>query len=231
MGRSLANRGQRVAFALLALVAVLFASVALAGVTPTFTIDNPTAEAGKPVTFTVTRVSGDRGGYVLFRTADGTAKAGVDYQATERLVYVRAGADVITVPVPTFANPAASGPLTFTAAIASTNVGLAGTATITQPPPPPPPPQWVPAPLVEGGYARVKVTTLGWPKGQNPTANQYNYIDVYRQAQAGEILQIYPNGWGYSWDNRVTYSLHGLTDPRDIVILYASDLEGVARAQ
>lgn len=85
---------------------------------------------------------------------------------------------------------------------------------------------WQTAPITSEGYVRAKIATSGWPKGQNPDANKYDYSDVYRSAEAGEVFRIYKNGGGYSWDNRVTYSMRSLKYG-DTVILYADDIEGV----
>jgi hypothetical protein len=124
--------------------------------TPTFAISSPSAPAGQPEVFTISRVSGGSGAYVLFQTYDRTAHAGTDYTATNQLIYVKSGVASVTVSVPTTVNPNATGTLTFIAAIASTTTASTGTASIVEPvstPAPQPTGTWGSAPLAVGGYA------------------------------------------------------------------------------
>lgn len=161
--------------------------------TPTFAISSPTVQAGQPEIFIISRVSGGSGAYVMFKTKDGTAKAGTDYTAISQLVYVKAGVQTVAVSVPTLVNPAVSGvTLTFSAAIATTNTPVVGTGSIIAPGAPPP--QWVLAALTDGGYAQCnnpsgcRSMTAPCPQGLNPAAAcaqpdaiaQYKDVRVYR---------------------------------------------------
>lgn len=137
----------------LSLLIALAPIPAFATPAPVVTLSAPTAKAGQPLTFTITRSGAMQGIYVLFSTADGTARAGIDYTATNQLIYLKSGQTSATVTVPTLANPAATGTLTLNAAIADSAVGVHATASIVEPALPPPPASWVTAPLTVGGYA------------------------------------------------------------------------------
>jgi hypothetical protein len=115
-------------------------------------LSGPTAQAGSPEVFTITRVSGGASVYVLFQTADRSARAGTDYTATKQLIYLKGGQKTATVSVPTFVNPKASGTLTFSASAAAGSLGVQATASIVEPaaPPPPAPPGDLLSPSLTG---------------------------------------------------------------------------------
>lgn len=170
--------------AVLFVAALLSPQVAPSAGAVQLTISSPSANAGDVETFTITRSSGGNGVYVLFQTADGTAKAGLDYVATKQLIYLKGSQTSATVTVPTLTNPGATGTLTFKAAVASGSTGVGAVASIIEPAPAPTA-QWVPAAMVDGGYARCK--TVGGCHGYAPP-----YPDIV--AQQGDVLMYAWNG-------------------------------------
>jgi Calx-beta domain len=181
--------------------------------TPTFTISaSGDVQAGQSEVFTISRVTGAQGYYVLFSTQDDTAIAGTDYVATKTLLYFSKGTKVLTVSVPTMVNSNALGTtLHFRGVIASsTGTGaIATTVGIIEPPAPPPPPppppstlSWNPAPLQDGGYAKVTSSTdVDWA-----------VTGSGRSLVAGEIVAIYFNGWGFDTDNTPSYAVYAFSD-------------------
>lgn len=209
----------------------------------TFSLVCGSANAGSDVACTVTRLSGGKGIYVLFQTSDGTAKAGIDYTAVSKLLYLKGSQLSASVAVHTVVNPAATGTLTFTAAIAASSTDLANAqAAIIEPAPPPPTTQtcpdgsiiaassscpvappptvsWVSAPLQDGGFARVtNASDSLWPM-TGPGAG--------RPLVNGEIVAVYFNGWGYQADGQASFAIYALSDGASGRAL-AGDLQGVA---
>lgn len=136
----------RYRLATLALALCAYATSAFA--TPLFTISGWTAAAGKNETFTIYRLSGS-GPYSLgFRTADGTAKAGIDYLATNTTVNFLDGQSSAQVKVPTIIDQAQAGKtLSFSAVISLNGVTVQSAgASIIEPVAPTPAPAPAPAP-------------------------------------------------------------------------------------
>lgn len=198
-----------------------------------FSLSSPTVQAGNTEVFTITRLSGGQGLYVLFQTSDGSAVAGTDYTATKQLVYFKGGVTSVTVSVPTKLNSNAI-KLTFRAVIAASTISVAATGTILEPTQtcpdgsvlplaqtcstPPPSNSWVAAPLQDGGFARVKANDGLW----DMTGPGNGRVLV-----PGEIVAVYYNGWGVEADNSTSFAIFALND-KTTGRAKASDLEGVA---
>jgi hypothetical protein len=159
------------------------------------------------------------------------------------------------VAIPTINNTKVDGPRTFTLKIVKgsnarcsdcTALGtindndVAPTPTPTPTPEPTPAPEptptptptptpsdgWVTAPLQFGGYARLKVSTKGWPKLCGTT---YNYTNIYRTAQAGEVFQVDGNAGLYADCNgRKYWKVNSLVNKGDVLYFFDDELEGVA---
>lgn len=168
---------------LIAAVCVLvFAHPAFGATKPAFSIADASApESAASVTLTISK-SAVASSYskVTVTTADGTAKAGVDYQPVNASITFGNKQLSASVPVPPILRSGYQGNRAFTARIAVTRNGVVSrsTATVTileteqpptpvPPPPPPPPPSgsWVAAPLTVGGYAcnRLQAGTTNVP--------------------------------------------------------------------
>jgi hypothetical protein len=213
-----------------ALVALLSPQVWLSvGAAPSspFSLVCGSANAGSDVSCTLSRLSGGRGIYVLVKTFDVTAKAGTDYTAINQLYYFKSSILTQKIPVHTVVNPAATGILTFkvVASEGATPVSAIGSIVEPAPPPPPPPPSsltWVPAPLHDGGFARV--TNVSDPIWETEKAGMNGPT---RSLVAGEIVAVYFNGWGIEADGSTSYAVYSITDGAAGRVK-ASDIQGVA---
>jgi len=139
-----------------AAAALLLLAAAPAAASPsTFVLSGWTADAGKPETFTITRTAGIGGQAVIFATADGTAKAGVDYVATKVTIRFGTYQKSAHVQVATMIDPAAAGKtLQFGAAISVKGIVVSNAgASIVEPPAPAPVP--APAPLAAGMQVKI----------------------------------------------------------------------------
>lgn len=150
------------------------------------------AQAGQDAACSITRLSGGRGVYLLFQTSDGTARAALDYTAVSKQVYLPAGQQSASIAVHTRINPAATGALTFNAAVAGGAAVVRAIGSIVEPaqPPPAPPPtpvptsQWIPAPLTVGGYACSK-----WQAGPCGSGIVYRITGAMMSADAVPVQQ------------------------------------------
>src|SRR5947209_5958607 len=88
----------------IAAVAGVFLQTGVAVAAPVLHLSGWKASAGKPETFTITRVGGNGAATVVFKTANGTAIAGPDYAATSLTLSWQPLQTTATVQVPTFVN-------------------------------------------------------------------------------------------------------------------------------
>jgi aryl-phospho-beta-D-glucosidase BglC (GH1 family) len=158
-----------------------------------------------------------------YTTADGTAKAGVDYVASSGTVTFASGATSEIVPIQLLSDPLASGPMTFLLDLSSpadATLGIASaTATITQPSASAPtqsgPPNPTPAPApanptptpepVAGGTASLVVNN-DWGSGLTATVTVANLGQIASSDWAVEIdsTDLLTNVW-----NGIEMSQHG----------------------
>lgn len=218
-----------------AFATALLASPAGSQSSSTIAISDSSVAAGTLETFTITRLTGGSGIYVLVQTADGTAKAGVDYTPLHKLFYLKGGTKSVTFTVPTMLNTTAT-QLTFKVAAAVSSVAVTGTGTIIEPtntcpdgsviplsqtcptPPPPPANSWVNAPLQDGGFARVVANDSDW----DMTGPGNGRVLV-----PGEIVAVYFNGWGNDADGQTSFAIYALSDGTN-GRAKAVDLQGIA---
>jgi hypothetical protein len=154
---------RRLTHALLAIAGVIMgAGVAIAA--PVLHLSGWKASAGKPETFTITRIGGNGPATVTFKTVDGSATAPTDYTAVTQTITWPNGQTSMFVSVPTFVNMAKAGTnIQFTATISSASGTSSAVGLIMEPPAPIPSPpapapiitNWMPGPLAVGGYAFV----------------------------------------------------------------------------
>jgi hypothetical protein len=143
---------------------IFIAGAALAA--PVLYLSGWSASAGRPETFTISRISGNGTATVVFQTHDGTAAAGVDYTATTQTLLWKQGQTKLTVTVPTLVNPAKAGKtISFTATITSNGITKTATGTIVEPAAPPPAVTWTKC-ADEGGKC---YTTGNVRYGSDPT--------------------------------------------------------------
>jgi hypothetical protein len=122
------------------------------------------APAGQDVPCSISRVSGGKGVYVLFQTSDDTAKAGTDYTAVSKQVYLSAGTSSFSIAVHTLANANAAGTLTFNAAVAGGSSVVRAIGSIVEPAPvpaPTPTPTPLPGPTGEAAITDNFDTAAG----------------------------------------------------------------------
>jgi aryl-phospho-beta-D-glucosidase BglC (GH1 family) len=115
-----------------------------------------------------------------YATADGTAKAGVDYVASSGTVTFAPGATSEIVPIQLLSDPFASGPMTFLLDLSSpadATLGLASaTATITQP--------------------SASATTQSGPSSPTPVPVQPNPAPTPEPVAGGTASLVVSNDWG-----------------------------------
>lgn len=196
---------------------------AIGAVEPGCALSCGSATAGADVPCTISRATSGKGLYVLFETADGTAHAGTDYTAVRQLLYFKPSALTQTVAVHTALNPSAAGTLTFNAAIAASTLVVRSTGSIIEPAPPPIASAWVPAPLRDGGFARV--VTVSDPLWETEKATG----QVDRSLQVGEVVAVYFNGAAINFDGSIDLSVYAISDGAAGRVK-AVDVEGVAPA-
>lgn len=159
----------------LILIIAAFAGVLLhtgvAQAAPVLHLSGWKASAGKPETFTITRIGGNGAATIAFKTIDGTAAAPVDYTATSLTISWAKGQTTATVTVPTFVNLAKAGQnISFTASITSNGAASSATGLIVEPPAPAPaPPTVVWTHCANEGETCYIVGTANVRYGRDPT--------------------------------------------------------------
>jgi hypothetical protein len=196
---------RRLTHALLALAGVIMGT-GVATAAPVLHLSGWKASAGKPETFTITRVGGNGPATVTFRTTDGTAVAPTDYTAAAQTISWRNGQTTLAITVPTFINMAKAGTnIAFTATISSASGTNSASGLIMEPPPPPSPPpplitSWVPGPLTVGGYAFVP-DVVGSPPVTTPCCNGL-IVRVVAHTMSADVVPV-PIWWvSYYTDTR-----------------------------
>lgn len=190
---------------------------------------------------------------VYVDTADGTAKAGVDYKAVHTVATLGNSVLSTTVAVPIIARPGYQGTRAFVVTIRPKRFaqvyGAISTVTINDneaPPPPPPPPvqcpdgstvpagstcpappppspTWVPAPMAEGGYVRVKAAPDGWT------------FNGYPPPAVGSVWYLIPSAAAWIGDTparvaRAVQPIDQIGVPFTARYVWLDDLEGVAKS-